>query len=95
MPSSTFATFRSELRQELTTLSEKLRQRRAEGAEGLDEETAGQLVDEVLDAVGKPTEGEEAQEYKKTLRRSALERSLEEMLMDVVSCSHSSGLPSR
>lgn len=83
---STFAAFRAALNKELASLAEQLRQRRTAGAGPLKEEEALQLVEGVKDVVGRPAEGEEVQQYKKDARKLAIERALEEMLFDVVSC---------
>lgn len=86
-PPSAFTDFRTALNKELATVTEKLRQRRAVGAQaGLEEQVAGELVEGVIDAVGRSAEGDEVQEYEKNVRRAAIERALEEMLFDVVSC---------
>lgn len=86
-PPSAFTNFRTTLNKQLANVAEKLRQRRAEGAQdGLEEQGAGELVEGVIDAVGRLTEGDEVQEYDKNVRRAAIERGLEEMLFDVVSC---------
>lgn len=84
-PSSSFHSFRLQLRDSLQQLTTSMQARRESGAtDAPSEDDVVQAVEQIVNSLGRPLPASEEEQWRRDARKTAIDRCLEEMIMNWV-----------